>query len=64
MTDVLIELIVIDKNTWNHLTVWNEKWVEAHLKMLSRKCVYMYKQDLTLNNLQWLICHKTQQNQT
>ena len=24
----------------------------------------MYKQDLALNNLQWLICHKTQPNQT
>ena len=23
----------------------------------------MYKEDLTLNNLQWLICHKTQRNQ-
>ena len=23
----------------------------------------MYEQDLALTNLQWLICHKTQQNQ-
>ena len=23
----------------------------------------MYKEDLALNNLQWLICHKTQLNQ-
>ena len=23
----------------------------------------MYKDDLALNNLQWLICHKTQPNQ-
>ena len=23
----------------------------------------MYKEDLELNNLQWLICHKTQPNQ-
>ena len=23
----------------------------------------MYKQDLALNNQQWLICHKTKQNQ-
>ena len=22
----------------------------------------MYKEDLVLNNLQWLICHKTQSN--
>ena len=26
--------------------------------------IYVYKEDLTLNNLQWLICHKTQPNQT
>ena len=24
---------------------------------------YMYKKDLALNNLQWLICHKTKPNQ-
>ena len=23
----------------------------------------MYKEDLTLNNLQWLMCHKTEPNQ-
>ena len=25
--------------------------------------IYMYKEDLALNNLQWLICHKGQPNQ-
>ena len=25
--------------------------------------IYMYKKGLTLNDLQWLICHKTQPNQ-
>ena len=25
--------------------------------------IYMYKEDLALNNLQGLICHKTNQNQ-
>ena len=25
--------------------------------------IYMYKEDLASNNLQWLICHKTQPNQ-
>ena len=24
--------------------------------------IYMYKEDLALNNLQWLICYKTQPN--
>ena len=26
--------------------------------------IYMYKDDLALNNLEWLICTKTQHNQT
>ena len=26
--------------------------------------IYMYKEDLALDNQQWLICHKTKQNQT
>ena len=26
--------------------------------------IYIYKQDVALNNQQWLICHKTQPNQT
>ena len=26
--------------------------------------IYMYKEDLALNNLQWLTCHKTQPNQS
>ena len=25
--------------------------------------IYMYEEDLVLNNLQWLICNKTQPNQ-
>ena len=25
--------------------------------------IYMYKEDLALDNLPWLICHKTQPNQ-
>ena len=26
--------------------------------------IYMYKEYLAVNNLQWLICHKTKPNQT
>ena len=26
--------------------------------------INMYKENLALNNLQWLICHKTKPNQT
>ena len=25
--------------------------------------IYMYKEDLALNNFQWFICHKTKPNQ-
>ena len=68
MTDV--KLWLLNTNTWNHLTV--QKRAQAHLRILSTKfihksyiyLVYMYKQDLTLNNLQGLICHKTQLNET
>ena len=66
MTDVKLWLLY--RNTWNHLTVCKKR-AQAHLQMISTKCVYgsyiyiyliyMYKQDLALNNLQWLICHKT-----
>ena len=49
-----------------------QKRALAHLRMLSTKCVYksymyliyMCTQDLALNNLQWLICHKIKPNQT
>ena len=26
--------------------------------------IYMYEEDMALNNLQWFICHKTKPNQT
>ena len=59
MTDVKL----LHCNTWKNLTL-SKNWARAHLKMLSTKClqimfICMYKQDLALNNLQWLICHKT-----
>ena len=31
---------------------------------MSLQNIYMYKEDLALNNLKWLICRKTQLNQT
>ena len=30
---------MLDRNDWNHLTVCKKK-TQAHLKMLSTKCVY------------------------
>ena len=52
--------------------MFKKEWVCIHLRVLSTRCVYksyiskiyMYKHDLELNNQQWLICHKTQPNQT
>ena len=59
---------MLDINTWNHLTVC--KWMRlGSLKSAINKMftnhiylIRMYKQDLALNNLQWLICHKTKPN--
>ena len=62
---------MIHSNTWNHLTVCQNDWDQACLKMLPRKfdtnhlyLISIYTQDLALNNQQWLICNKTKPNQT
>ena len=60
---------MFDRNTWNHLTVCKKQW--AQIKNVTCKLfiyksyilIYIYKQDLALNNLQGLICHQTKQNQ-
>ena len=68
-----VKLWLLHFNTLNHLTVCKKKKrAQVCLRMLSTKCVYksyvyliyMYKENLSLNNLQWLICHKTQPYQT
>ena len=64
MTDAKLWLLY--SNTWNQIIVC-KIWASAYLKMLSTKRVYksyifniyIYKEDLALNNLQWLTCHKT-----
>ena len=48
---------VFIKWKWNHV-------VFSWATILSFHPVYIYKEDLILNNLQWLICHKTWANQT
>ena len=60
-----VKLGLLYSNVWNHLSVYKKR------RTLSIKCVYksyiysiyMYKEDLAVNNLQWLICHKTKPNQ-
>ena len=50
-------------NTWNHLTVCKRKLCIKCVYKSYIYSIYTYKQDLALNNRQWLICHKTQPNQ-
>ena len=52
----MINWIVCD--TWNHLTLL------TYVYKSYMSYIYKYKPDLALNNLQWLICHKTKPNQT
>ena len=45
------------------LAVLKQKTVLMLNWIIWNKAVYLYKMDLALNNLQWLICHKTKPNQ-
>ena len=62
MADVKMWLLY--NNTWNYLTECKKQ-----LRFIDKSDIYIYvcvcvcKEDLTLNNLQSLICHKTQRNQ-
>ena len=64
MTD--ITLWPLYSNTWNHLCA--KKSSDLFKNVICKMClqiiysIYNHKQDLALNNLQWLICHKTQPN--
>ena len=55
-----IELFEIE--LFDHLTVCNHIYI--YICVCVCVCVCVYKQDLALNNLQWLICCKTKPNQT
>ena len=61
-----IELLVLDKNTWNHLIVCKQVNSGSFKNVIYKICIYysyliyMYKEDLALNNLLGLICHKIQ----
>ena len=59
---VEIELLVLDDNPWNHLNACKQmstsSFKEDYLYTIYFQI--MYKQDTTLNNPQWLICHTTQ----
>ena len=53
-------------NTWNYLIVSSGSLKKCIYQMCLQTIyifIYMYKQDLALKNLQWLICNKTQPSQ-
>ena len=54
-----IELLVLDNNTWNYLTDCKQMSSFKEMLPIHLKIIYMYKQDLALNNHQGLICHCT-----
>ena len=51
------------KDHWCLLTHATRKASKLAKNNLRYQTLYMYKEDLALNNLQALICHKTQPNQ-
>ena len=53
MTDVLIELIKIHSNIWNHLTLTLGSFKNGIKNVCPNHIysIYMYKEDLALNNL-------------
>ena len=60
---------IIDRNNGNRLTVDKKKMSSGSFKnVIYKMCleiiylIYMSKDDLPLNNLQWLICPKTEPN--
>ena len=65
MTDIKLDCWLYS-NTWNHLAVCKQmsfglfKNVFYKLFVYKSYIWYMYKPNLALNNLQGLICHKTQ----
>ena len=59
-----MELFILDWKKWNHLNV-SQKMSSGSLKnVINEMCleiiylIYMYKKDLTLNDLQTLMCQK------
>ena len=59
--------LVFDCNTWNHLIECKQRSPGSWKNFLSTNnlftnyiYIYIYKQDLALNNLQGLVCRKTQ----
>ena len=66
MTDV--KLLLSHNNILNHLTMCKRMSLGSFKNIIEKMftnhiyLIYMYTEDLTLNNLLGLICHKTQPN--
>ena len=65
-----VNLLLLYSNTWSYLTVCEKISPGSFKKCYLQNVfinpiysIYVYKEDLALNNLHWLICHKTQPNQ-
>ena len=55
-------------SVWRSSWRWNKAWMKSpsdsqKIYLLNIFNIYMYKDDMALNNRQWLICNKTQTNQ-
>ena len=64
-----VKLWLLYRNVLNHLSVYEKKMSLSLFKnIINKMClqimysINMHTQDLALNNLQWLICHKTKRN--
>ena len=58
---IYIQYICI-KSIWHWITY--KGWYTIKPNQTESYIIYMYKEDLVLNNLQEVICHKTKPNQT
>ena len=62
MTDV--KLLLLHRNTWNHVNAGRNELGFTFKDVIHKMCLQiMFKEDLALNNRQWLICHKIQLKQ-
>ena len=60
-----IESVYLFKTASFEIELFFENWNSVLMLnwIIWNRTIYMYKMNLTLNNLQWLICHKTKLNQ-
>ena len=54
----MLNWTVRNRTVWSFNYEYLQNLFTSHIYL-----IYMYKQDLTLNNLQWLLCHQPKPNQ-